>query len=141
MFYRCIKVQQKPINTQDRVQIQRSKETECALVWRIGLSGVPSDSVRCTMTVQSQTRHSRVFPGALRYNSPDCPVHQRSNGYFAQRSCAKVALTATVKNSAHRVRAQKSEAHRTVNSVCLVRHRTVRCHLKTNLQRSTAPEP
>jgi hypothetical protein len=25
----------------------------------------------------------------LRYNSPDCPVHQRSNGYFAQRSPAK----------------------------------------------------
>jgi hypothetical protein len=45
MFYRCIKVQHKPINIHDRVQIQRSKETECALVWRTGLSGVPPDSV------------------------------------------------------------------------------------------------
>jgi hypothetical protein len=34
-----------------RDQIQRSKETECALVWRTGLSGVPSDIVQCTRTV------------------------------------------------------------------------------------------
>jgi hypothetical protein len=51
-------------------------------------SGTP-DSVRCTRTVRSQTRHLRVSQGALRYNSPDCPVHQRSNDYFAQRSPAK----------------------------------------------------
>jgi hypothetical protein len=25
----------------------------------------------------------------LRYNSPDCPIHQRSNGSIAQRSTAK----------------------------------------------------
>jgi hypothetical protein len=41
MIYRCIKIQHKPINVQERVQIQRSKETECALVWRTGLSGAP----------------------------------------------------------------------------------------------------
>jgi hypothetical protein len=52
MFYRCIKVQHKPINVQERGQIQRSKETECALVWRTGLSGVPPDSVWCTRSVQ-----------------------------------------------------------------------------------------
>jgi hypothetical protein len=52
MFYRCINVQHKPINVQERVQIQRSKEIECALVWRTGLSGVPPDSVRCTRPVQ-----------------------------------------------------------------------------------------
>jgi hypothetical protein len=50
---------------------------------------VPPDSVRCTRTVQSQTRLSRVSQGVLRYNSPYCPVHQRINGYFAQRSPAK----------------------------------------------------
>jgi hypothetical protein len=89
MFYRCIKVQHKPINIQVRDQIQRSKETKCDVVWRTGLSGVPPDSVRCTRTVQSPTSHSRVSSGALRYNSPDCPVCQRSNGYLAQRSIAK----------------------------------------------------
>jgi hypothetical protein len=41
MFYGCIKDQHKPINVQERVQKQRSKETECALVWRTGLSGAP----------------------------------------------------------------------------------------------------
>jgi hypothetical protein len=50
---------------------------------------VPPDSVRRTRTVQSPNNHSRVSPGALRYNLPDCPVHQRSNDYFAQRSHAK----------------------------------------------------
>jgi hypothetical protein len=45
----------------NRVQIQRTKETECALVWRTGLSGVPPDSVRCTRTIQSPTSHSRFL--------------------------------------------------------------------------------
>jgi hypothetical protein len=53
---------------------------------------VPPDCVRCTRTVQSQTSHSRVFASALRYNSPDCPVHQRSNGYPAQRPTATDTL-------------------------------------------------
>jgi hypothetical protein len=52
-------------------------------------SGLAHRTVRCTRTVQSPTSHSRVSSGALRYNSPDCPVWQRSNGYFAQRSTAK----------------------------------------------------
>jgi hypothetical protein len=47
------------------------------------------DSVRCTRTVQESTRHSRVSTSALRYSSSDCPVHQRSNDYFAQRSPVK----------------------------------------------------
>jgi hypothetical protein len=51
---------------------------------------------------------------------PDCPVHQRSNGYPAQRSTATAPDIATVKNSARRVRAQKLEAHRTVNRACPV---------------------
>jgi hypothetical protein len=64
---------------------------------------VPPDSVRCTRTVQSQTSHSRVFASALRYNSPDCPVHQRSNGYPAQRSTAMDTLQ---RYSARTVRAE-----------------------------------
>jgi hypothetical protein len=60
------------------VQKERSIETKGALVWRTGLSGVPPDSVRCTRTVQLQTRHPRVSQAALRYNSPDCPVWHRT---------------------------------------------------------------
>jgi hypothetical protein len=47
--------------------------------------GAP-DSVRCTRTVQMSNSHSREFQGALRYNSPDCPVCQRSNDYLRQQS-------------------------------------------------------
>jgi hypothetical protein len=73
------------------------------------MSGVPPDSVRCTRTVQGPTSHSRVSSGALRYNSPDCPVHQRSNGSFAQRLTAKAEehrnnVQLCVKESKRRVR-------------------------------------
>jgi hypothetical protein len=40
-------------------------------------NGAP-DSVRCTMPIQLQTSHSWEFQGALRYNSPDCPVCHRT---------------------------------------------------------------
>jgi hypothetical protein len=43
---------------------------------------VPPDSVRCTMTVQVSTSHSRENEGTLRYNSSDYPVCQRSNDYL-----------------------------------------------------------
>jgi hypothetical protein len=38
----------------------------------------------------------RFLRAPLRYNSPDCSVHQRSNGYLAQRSTATDAYNATV---------------------------------------------
>jgi hypothetical protein len=93
---------------------------------------VPPDSVRCTTGLcpvhqgtPSQTLHLREFSEALRYNSPDCPVHhrtvsgapeesdselasfgnplrQRSNGYFAPTVVCN-ALNA-------RQRAQRSRA-------------------------------
>jgi hypothetical protein len=73
------KIQHKPINIQVRDPIQKEqKGLECAVVWRIGLSGVPPDSVRCTMPVQIWSSHSRENAGALRYNSPDCPVCHRA---------------------------------------------------------------
>jgi hypothetical protein len=79
MIYRCIKVQHKPINIQVRDPIQKEqKGLECAVVWRTRLSDVPPDSVRCTRTIQGPTSHSRVFAGALRYNSPDCLVCHRT---------------------------------------------------------------
>jgi hypothetical protein len=83
------KVQHKPIKVQERVQIKRAKDNpKAALVWRTGLSGVPPDCVRCTTGLclvhqgtQLQTLQLRVSQAQLRYNSPDCPVCQRSNGY------------------------------------------------------------
>jgi hypothetical protein len=81
-----------------------AKEPKGALIWRTGLSGVPPDSVRCTRTVQLRTRHLRVFEGALRYNSPDCPVchrtvrcTKRSNGYQRNGRLQRTPANATVR--------------------------------------------
>jgi hypothetical protein len=40
------------------------------------------DSVRCAREDQPQTLQLRVSQAQLRYNSPDRPVGQRSNGYL-----------------------------------------------------------
>jgi hypothetical protein len=55
-------------------------------------------------------------------------VCQRSNGYFVQRLTAKVL---DARKSARQSQRAVSEAHRTVNSTGQVRHRTVRCHMRT----------
>jgi hypothetical protein len=85
---------------------------------------------------QLQTCHLREFWEPLHYNSPDCPVYQRSNGYPAPT----VDCNETVKVNSARLRAQKSEqrqkAHRTVNSNCSVHHRTVRWPRSQKVQRS-----
>jgi hypothetical protein len=85
---------------------------------------------------QLQTCHLREFWELLRYNSPDCPMCQRSNGYTAPT----VVCNGTVKVNSARLRAQKSKqrqkAHRTVNSNCPVHHRTVRWPTCQKLQRS-----
>jgi hypothetical protein len=67
---------------------KEQKKPKRTLVWRTGLSDVPPDSVRCTREDHPQTLHLRVSPGALHYNSPDCPMchrtvwcTKRSNGY------------------------------------------------------------
>jgi hypothetical protein len=130
MFYRCIKVQHKPIYVQEKVQIQRSKETECARGWRTGLSGVPPDSVRCPRSVQGWTSHSRVSSGALCYNSPDCPVCHRT----VRCTSGVTTIQRNGRLQRHMTRATvrgRVRAHRTMNRSCPVRHRTVRCHKKT----------
>jgi hypothetical protein len=81
---------------------------------------VPPDSVRCTRTIQLQTRHPRVSLGVLRYNSPDCPVCQRSNGSFAQRRLQKLKKQSYSAQTVRDRAEQSSEAHRTVNSTCPV---------------------
>jgi hypothetical protein len=138
MFYRCKKVQHKPKYIQVRDQIQRSKETW--VCWETAHRTVQCATGQCPVCQDrtAQTSHSRVFPGALCYNSPDCLVCHRTdrctsgvtaiqrNGRLQRRPDAW-----TVKNSARRVRAAVSEAHRTVNKTCSAVHRTVRCRMRT----------
>jgi hypothetical protein len=95
---------------------------------------VAPDSVRCTRTVQHPTRHSRVSQGAVRYNSPDCPVcHQTvrcaSGATTPSRNGRLQKLKNQMNNEEQCAQSQSrpSEAHRTVNIACPVRHRTIRC--------------
>jgi hypothetical protein len=86
-----------------------------------------------------QTCHLREFWEPLRYNSPDCLVHHRT-----VRCASGVTATQRQQSSATAVNAlqctQKSEqsqkAHRTVNSDCPVRHRTIRWPRCQKLQQS-----
>jgi hypothetical protein len=135
------KVHNKPIKRPRKGSNKKSKrQPKCALVWRTGLSGAPPDSVRCTtgqcpvhQGTRLQTCHLRQFWEPLRYNSPDCPVCQRSNGYTAPT----VVCNGTVKRYSARLRALKSEqAHQTVNSDCPVHHQTVWWPSCQKLQRS-----
>jgi hypothetical protein len=85
---------------------KEQKGTKELPVWRTGLSGVPSDSVRCTRGERLQTLHLRVSEAALRYNSPDCPVCQRSNGWAVQWSTPTVTCKREqCADSSRRVRA------------------------------------
>jgi hypothetical protein len=140
-----LKVQHKPIKgLKLGFKRKEQKKPKRTLVWRTGLSGVPPDSVWCTMVDQPQTIHLRVSPGALRYNSPDCSVCHRtvrctkqSNSY--QRNSR---LHSPDKSYSSRQKSEQApEAHQTVNSVCLVRHRTVQCTKMSELQRSKPSEP
>jgi hypothetical protein len=90
-----------------------------ALVWRTGLSGVPSDSVRCTRVNPLELLSFGFLEMPLRYNSPDCPVCQAE-----QRLTAPTVICKSEQCSEQcGLRAQK--AHRTVNSACPVHHWTV----------------
>jgi hypothetical protein len=83
------KVQHKPIKRSELgFKRKEQKKPKRTLVWRTGLSRGPPDSVQCNRVDRPPTLHLRVSPGALRYNSPDCPVchrtvrcTKRSNGY------------------------------------------------------------
>jgi hypothetical protein len=101
----------------------KKKGAKGALVWRTGLSGAPPDSVRCTRTVQLRTRHLRVSPAPLRYNSPDYPVCHRT----VRCTSGATTTSATVDCNGHLQTLQCAqklekppEAHRTVDSTCPV---------------------
>jgi hypothetical protein len=85
---------------------------------------VPPDSVRCATPVQLQTSHYQEFQDALRYNSPDYPMSQRSNGYPAP--------TVDCKSACHDEQftiESKQQSQRAPD--CPLWYRTVRCRKKT----------
>jgi hypothetical protein len=131
------KVQHKPIKSPRKGSNKKSKrQLKDALVWRTGLSGVPSDSVRCTREINSELATFGNFRShsAIIHRTVRCA--KRSNGYMRQQSSAM----ATVNSEQCRLRAQSQSrrqiAHRTVNRTCPVHHRTVRWPTCQKLQGS-----
>jgi hypothetical protein len=99
------------------------------------------DSVRCTtgqcpvhQRTPTQTRHRREFPEALRYKSPDCPVHTghvrctpdcpvqlRSNDYFAPTvTCRRIQCAPETRRS--QARPCWRTGHSTVHVRCATGH-------------------
>jgi hypothetical protein len=106
-----------------------------------GDSAIIHRTVRCSKEEPPPELASLGFSlQPLRYNSPDCPVYTGlSGGTARQWLFRRQRLPAT--HLMRGLRAQRSGmpmlAHRTLNSACLVRHRTSRRAQKTELQRST----
>jgi hypothetical protein len=117
------KIQQKPIERTRQGSKQRSKKKpKCSLVWRIGLSGVPPDSVRCTRKDRLRTLHLRVSQAQSHYNSPDCPVHHQTVSGAPERNGFELASFGKTEGRSAKI------------------HRTVRCAseaMATSRQRST----
>jgi hypothetical protein len=114
MFYRCIKVEHKPINIQVRDQFKGAKETwvSCGLAHRT-MSGAPGLYRTEPATLGFQQAHSAII-----YRTVRCASGATTNSRNAQLCKGYSAR-------------QKSEAHRTVNRTCPVWHRTVQSHKKT----------
>jgi hypothetical protein len=102
---------------------------------RLPWSGAP-DSVWCTRVDQLELATFGFLEKPLRYNSPDCPVCQRSNGYSATVDSNGNLKSATVRGQFAQGQSRRQKAHQTVNSPCPVRHRTVRWPRLSELQRS-----
>jgi hypothetical protein len=85
------------------------------------------DIVRCTRPELNQAATLGFLPGALHYNSPDCPVSQRSNGSL--RANDRLCRATMHYSAAVEVRAQKSEVTGLsgVAPDCPVWHQIVRC--------------
>ena len=85
------KVHNKPIKRPRKGSNKESKrQLKGTLFWRTGLSGVPPDSVRCTRALEAELftfgklrGRSAIIHRTVRC-TPDCPVCQRSNDYFAR---------------------------------------------------------
>jgi hypothetical protein len=134
-----LKVQHKPIKRSKLgFKTKEKKKPKRTLVWRTELSGVPPDSVRCPGPYSFKLA---TFGVPLCYNSPDCPVCQRSNGYRAQQSTPTVSYNVNSARTIHPESEQRQKAHQTVNSAYPMPHQTVWCSKMLELQRSKPSEP
>jgi hypothetical protein len=106
------------------------------MVWRTGLSGVPPDSVRCTRENHSELLNfeNSGSPSAIIHRTVRCAM--RSNGYSANGRLQKCTVYSEQCGLHTQSQSRRQKAHRTVNSDCLVHHRTIRWLHMSELQRS-----
>jgi hypothetical protein len=137
-----LKVQYKPIKRSKLgFKIKEQKKPKRTLVWRTGLSGVPPDSVWCLglYDFKLATFGFLESRSAIIHRTVWCASGATVP---AQRSTATdTCKSATVREQFVQSQNSRQKAHRTVNSVCPVRHRTVECPKKSKLQWSKLSEP
>jgi hypothetical protein len=137
--------QQTNKNTKKGFKQREQKTTEVC-------PGLAHRTVRCATRqcpvhqgTQLQTAHLREFWEPLRYNSPDCPVCQRSNDYFAPTVvCREQLMRYSARRSQSRGRRRTGQStgpvrwprsHKLQRSesngrVTWLAHRTVRCAMR-----------
>jgi hypothetical protein len=125
MYYRCIKVQHKPINIQIRDPIQKEQK-EPSVLW----SGAPDCPV-CHRTVSGAPGPYRVQAATIRFSQARSAIIHRT-----------VRWASTQQLSARNGRLQKwlscEQCSGRSQSREVRGHRTVRCCKETKLQRSTS---
>jgi hypothetical protein len=101
--------------------------------------GLAHQTVRCTRALEAELFTFGKRLRALRYNSPDCPVHTGLSGVPAeqrllrhQRSPAEAFNALQCAPESEHAR----EAHQTAYRACPVHHRTARRPHQSELQRS-----
>jgi hypothetical protein len=131
MFYRCKKVQHKPINIQVRDPIQWSKRNQvcCGLAHRT-VSSAPGPYRVEPATLGFQQAHSAIIHRTVRCAS-GATANSRNDRLCKGEQCSYSAM----QKSEQKVR--RGIGLSGVASDCPVWHRTVRCGKKTRLQWST----
>jgi hypothetical protein len=131
MFYRCQRFTSNQYKVKRKGSKERSKGNrsapwsgtlDCPVHHRT-VSGAPG---RIDLKL-----FSFVFPAQLRYNSPDFPVHQRSNDYLRATVDSGSEQYRTVNAAEVRAVGQRGTGLSGVAPDCPVLHRTVRCPMRT----------
>jgi hypothetical protein len=127
------KVHNKPIKRPRKGSNEESKrQPKGTLVWRTGLSGAPTDSVRCTRALKAELLTFGKMEGR------SAIIHRTVRCASEATATSRATVDCNAFNA--RLRAQRSEhaqlAHRTVYRTCPVHHRTAQRPHLSELQRS-----
>jgi hypothetical protein len=119
------KVHNKPIKRPRKGSNKESKrQPKCALVWRIGLSGVPPDSVRCTRELNSEllTFGNSGSRSAIIHQTVQCST--RLSGVPAEQRLLRA----------------NGRLHKTLNALqCMAALAEVRARVRRRTGQSTGP--